>query len=131
MSNPANPPAPPVLKPPTHATYIPDRRPQWKYHKNIGQAKNACTHMARDSWMYEIDSTGNLVELYHLNPNDEGARGKYGYGWSDDYIPWKNTADEKRRKHDQRMREISRQIDSHKEAIERLRAELSKEFLNG
>jgi hypothetical protein len=110
-------PEPPKRREPTHATYIPDRRPQWKYHTNIGQAKNACSYMRRESYLYEIVD-GNLVELYHITPSGNGWK------WGPDDMPWRNTAGEKKKARAQKIRELESKINWHKQQEEALFKEL-------
>lgn len=113
------PPAPPTFRPPTHATYIPDRNPKWKYHSNIGQAKNACSYMRRESYLYEIVE-GELKELYHITPSGAGWR------WGSEEMPWNNTDEAKKKERITRSRELEQQIKWHVKQAEVLREELGE-----
>lgn len=119
MSEPTVPPAPPKIKEPTHATYIFDRRPQWKYHNNIGQAKNACSFMRRESYLYEIVG-GELKELYHITPSGSGWK------WGPEEMPWNNTDEVKQKAKEEKHRELRHRIKWHLSQIDALRGELEE-----
>ena len=81
-------PAAPKVKPFTHATYIPQRYPEWKFHHNIGHAKNALNYMVRYGEIYELNEDGSVKDepLYVLDP--EKHKSASGYWWQSH--PWDN-----------------------------------------
>lgn len=117
-------PKPPKPKVFTHATYIEDRWPQWKYHSNIGQAKNAATYMPRECWIYEVDETadGGLRELWHITRDMHSSH--------NEKMPWKNTEKELEKTRQEEIARLKRQISSHIKAAEKL-VEKLRELENG
>lgn len=111
----------------THATYIEERSPKWKYHTDLGKAKNAVTYMARDAKLYEIDSAGQLILLWNI------PKELHDYRNGHPRMPWKNEKDEliKAKKADLKVNKLmilqsrdrlQRLIDEGREIYKELRA---------
>ena len=116
-------PTPPKPKQFTHTTYIPDRRPQWKYHTGVGLMKNALTHSLREGWGYRVNDDV-LEELYHLDPNAPGMKDKYGWGWNEAQLPWKNTQEEIAKRRQAEINELERQVKSLENQLKQKKEEL-------
>lgn len=87
--------------------------------------KNALTHSFREGWGYEVTGDGqDLKELYHLNPKDAGAGNRYGWGWTDSYLPWKNTREEILKRRQQEINELERQVKSLENQLKQKKEEL-------
>lgn len=72
---------------PTHATFIPDRQPQFKLHKSIGHGKSAFQYRS-NAILYEWRD-GTWVELYRIEnlprkhecPTEGCSHEATGYKW--------------------------------------------------
>ena len=118
-------PVPPRPKQYTHASYIPDRRPQWKYHTDAGKMKNALQYMLREGWGYEIINNGqDLKELYHLDPNAPGMKNRYGWAWDETKLPWKNTEEEIAKRRQEEINGLKRQVKSLENQLKQKKEEL-------
>ena len=76
-------------KTPPYATYIPDRRPEFKLHANVGHAKNAFQYRSNAilyKWDTDIDEWIELARIEGFRHRDVpcpiGCGGKsYSAGW--------------------------------------------------
>ena len=95
------------------ASYIPDRKPQWKYHTNVGQAKSAIGIRISDSG-YGFRTKNNIMQIHKANDSgDWDLVWEIPYGIKKEDLPWLNTEEEKSKREKAEREAIIRNLDYH------------------